>query len=285
MADGIRSGKDVVRGAMEDLRWAIEHPMKQIKTIAWIEGKLVGDKLKDALQSKNPAVRDEGERTRAILIAEWQKLTGETWVYGESVSKNLAGGIKQRRRDARLEAAAMAGAVGDELKNVPAGKIGQDVTKAYAAGIAAREALSALTSSLNAVAQKVWDFLKLGSPAKEGPLSKAGGPEGWGLHGAKLYGKGWSSLAAATGLAQSLTVGLQPMTPLVVGAGSPSMSAGAGANGTATLARVGGDTYITPQIYGLPMRAQTPLEVVQQLRRAVRMGVVSPRRRDPGFSR
>jgi hypothetical protein len=40
-----------------------------------------------------------------------------------------------------------------------------------------------------------------------------------------------------------------------------------------------GDTRIDLEVHGLPMRASTPREVVQQLRRAARFGVVTPHRR------
>lgn len=47
----------------------------------------------------------------------------------------------------------------------------------------------------------------------------------------------------------------------------------------------GGDTYNIPlTVQGLPMRASTPLEVVQQLRRASRIGFI-PRRRQEAWSR
>ena len=38
------------------------------------------------------------------------------------------------------------------------------------------------------------------------------------------------------------------------------------------------EMVIDHQTYGLPMRAETPREVVEQLRRATRMGVIEPRR-------
>jgi hypothetical protein len=40
-----------------------------------------------------------------------------------------------------------------------------------------------------------------------------------------------------------------------------------------------GGTSIDLQVHGLPMRASTPSEVVSQLRRAARLGVLEPRRR------
>jgi len=46
----------------------------------------------------------------------------------------------------------------------------------------------------------------------------------------------------------------------------------------------GSSTTVNLQTYGLPMRAETPREVVAQLRRAARMGVLEPRRQ-PAWAR
>lgn len=74
-------------------------------------------------------------------------------------------------------------------------------------------------------------------------------------------------------------------TPYVVGERGPEVIIPRTSGTVIANDRIGGDTYeIAPQIYGLPMQAQTPLEVVQQLRRAVRMGMVAPRKSERRFS-
>jgi len=46
---------------------------------------------------------------------------------------------------------------------------------------------------------------------------------------------------------------------------------------------VGGDTYHT-QVYGLPMQATTPAQVVAEIRRSVRMGIIRPAGSRKGFA-
>jgi hypothetical protein len=74
------------------------------------------------------------------------------------------------------------------------------------------------------LASNIEDWLKVKSPAKKGPLSELGGPEGWGKRGAELYARGWSGIGD---LMAGSMAGLRTPQMAAAGAGpSVGMSAG-----------------------------------------------------------
>jgi len=79
LADGLRSNKDFVENAMDDVIWALKHPMKQAKEVARIEGALTSDALARGLASESEGVREVSGQIRDDLIARWEALTGKTY--------------------------------------------------------------------------------------------------------------------------------------------------------------------------------------------------------------
>ena len=263
--DGIKSGRDAVDAAMADLRWAMTHPLKNVKYVAALEGKLTGKRLRDGLKSTNPDVRAAAERTRAVIIDEWEKATGQSWNHGQSVTQNLAGGIKARRKAAQGAAQTVKSDVKTELDRAPsaAQTAGGNTTKSFAEGL--RSFIGRVVAAAQAIAAAVAANTKPGSPTEEGPLSKAGGMEGWGESLARQFGEG---------LGQAK---FDPVEALGLSAFDPVGAARSGAAAAPAIRDVprGGDTNLNLQTYGLPIRSRTPLEVAQQVRRAARLGVLA----------
>jgi hypothetical protein len=77
--------------------------------------------------------------------------------------------------------------------------------------------LLALDAAAERAARVIEDNLRVSSPARKGPLSEGGGPEGWGAYGGKLYAAGWREAAqGATGIAlpASRLAGSAAMAPM-----------------------------------------------------------------------
>lgn len=201
--DQIHEARDTARAAMDDLMWAIEHPMKRAKRVAEIEGDLTGKALARALRSRNPDVRAEGERVRAVLIQQWEQLTDQTWDFGLTTAQNLARGIKRNKP-------AVAGAAGDvaDAAKGPISKLATQATnygtnygKNLAAGM--RSQVSEVRDAAGALARATSNQNRISSPAKEGPWSLGGGPEGWGVRYGQMLARGMlrarGEVAAAAG--------------------------------------------------------------------------------------
>jgi hypothetical protein len=84
LSQAVRSSKDNVAAAMDDLMWAIKHPMAATRRAAEIEGLLMGEKLGNALASKNPFIRSVAQQTQANLVDQWQQITGRAWTGGSN---------------------------------------------------------------------------------------------------------------------------------------------------------------------------------------------------------
>lgn len=266
--DGIKQGRDSVDAAMADLRWALTHPLRNVKYIAEIESRLTGRRLARGLKSSNPDVRRQAEQTRSILIDEWEKATGESWDWGKSVSNNLAGGVRERRKNVRTASSTVANEVKLPMLRVANNATiwGQQTTANYASGIDDPRYVAAVRQAAQAATNPVSKNMKIASPAEEGPLSKLGGPEGWGRRLTESFAKGLGSLK------------LDPVAAMGLTAFDGIAAASRGATGGAAKQAPsgGGGVNVNLKTYGLPLRTKTPLEVVQQARRAARLGVMTP---------
>jgi len=264
--EGIKQSKSVVKNAMEDLKWAMLNPIKGVKAVMKIEGALQSKQLRNGLRSGDPFIRAQALRTRAQLVEEWEAMTGEAWDHGKSTSENIGKGIKARRRQARREARKTKNAVTEETAAAAEQQeeTGVSIVDNLISGI--RSMMENLRNIAGRIGEIISNNTKPGSPTKEGPLSKEGGLEVWGRALAEDFGKGLSSgrwdAASALGLRSFNQRSADLSTAATMRPGD----------------RPGGDTTINLETHGLPMRAKTPQEVAQQLRRAARMGVITPKR-------
>jgi TP901 family phage tail tape measure protein len=268
LADSIRGGRQTVRDAMKDLMWAIEHPMQRAKLVASIEGALTGKRLAQALTSKKPDVRAAGEQTRAVLIAEWEKLTGKTWDYGKTVNQNLAKGIREEKGKARAAAAETKVEVGAALKGLPA--VGTAAGRGLIGGLASgiRSGIDNVIAAAQAAAQAVADNTKPGSPTKSGPLSKDGGIEAWGFRLGGDLSRGLHRGVDMAGAVEPPTL----VSPRRLRAGRLQEAGMAGFAPSAAPVQQR-STSIKMDFHGLPIRVRTPMEAMQQARRAADMGL------------
>lgn len=162
------------------------------------------DSVQSAWQSLKEAMKDPLSGAKRIAELE-----------GILASQKLAQGLRSNDPLIRADAAALKAQVEGELAKLKkdAFTFGKDSAMQYAAGI--RAATGNVISAALALSQKVANILELHSPAKEGPLSRGGGPEGWGARMARLWAEGISSQvgtahAALTGLASVPMAGLTP---------------------------------------------------------------------------
>lgn len=93
LAQDIRDSKSKVASAMDDLKWAMLHPLAGAKALARIQGDLTSKALGDALQSGNPYIRSQAEATKATLIAEWEKISGKAYTAGDTAATQYHDGL------------------------------------------------------------------------------------------------------------------------------------------------------------------------------------------------
>jgi hypothetical protein len=100
LAEGVRGSKDTVANIMDDLTFAIENPLAQTREMARIEGLLMGDKLGNALRSKNPFIRQVASQTQTDLIAQWESISGKAWTWGGNAGENYTDNLENKIDDA-----------------------------------------------------------------------------------------------------------------------------------------------------------------------------------------
>lgn len=129
----------------------------------------------------------ENTMTRAAEVAKIQAtLAGD----------NIVKGLKSKDPVVRAQAEETQRILRSRLAELTedAKGYGQRTGENYAAGILAAKV--AARTAAQQLAFAVRDNLKTGSPAKEGPLSELGGPEGWGRKAARGYADGIRSAAS-----------------------------------------------------------------------------------------
>lgn len=94
LAGSLRSNKDVVADAMDDLVWAMHHPLQLEKEGARIEAALTSKALAEGLASNNPMIRAVALQQKEELEAQWKLLTGEAYRGGVSAADALERGLR-----------------------------------------------------------------------------------------------------------------------------------------------------------------------------------------------
>lgn len=97
-------------------------------------------------------------------------------------------------------------------------KAGKDTTLNYASGLTS--GIPAVNQAVNKIAKAVSKYLKISSPAETGPLSKGGGPEGWGKRAVRLWADGGESQLARVNSVLSRMTGPGVGTPALAGVGA-----------------------------------------------------------------
>ena len=118
LSDALRANKDDVADAMSDLVFAMNHPLKQAKELARIEGALSSRALADGLASESAYVAEQARQTRERLIAQWESLSGRAYDAGEGAGEQVGEGIDDSTPRAVRQAAQLAAAVNAALASI-----------------------------------------------------------------------------------------------------------------------------------------------------------------------
>jgi hypothetical protein len=160
-----------------------------------------------------------------------------------------------------------------------AGKgFGEGLVKNLAAGMTNNASQNALIAAAKKITGIAKNYMQLGSPAKEGPWSEKGGPEGWGARFSYFLSKGMASgttgvTAAASGLA-SAAIPAPAAASLAYRAPGTFYASSGMPHGEAMGGHTG-DTIVNVKVDGL-MKADDPLALAQRLQRFASTGVFSP---------
>jgi hypothetical protein len=128
IVQGIRSSKDDLRSTMDDLMWAIKHPLALTKRVAGIEAALTSKNLQKGLNSNNPLIRTQAEQTQARLRELWTSLTGIAWDAGSTASTKLETSLSSDYPEIKREATALVNAVNRIYRGInPPGQGGTSI--------------------------------------------------------------------------------------------------------------------------------------------------------------
>ena len=198
-AKELQSHRFSVKDAWESINDVAKTTMSKQKEIAEIEAFLTSDRMSKGLKSKRPEVRAEFEAWKSTAEERLFALRNNVPGIAQKTGTSYADALAAKKAAAKAAADKVAEAAKDRLEaaNQAAYRYGQAVGHQYAQGIRMTAAeVARAAASLGIPIQK---YLQLRSPAKEGPLSEGGGPEGWG----EKLGLQWSQgIMSQLGLAE-----------------------------------------------------------------------------------
>lgn len=141
---------------------------------------------------------------------------------------NIRKGLKSKDPVIRAQANATRQILLDRLIAMggSARKYGQRITDQLASGIRSR--IETLQKALRLLATTQADYLKYASPAKKGPGSEGGGPEGWAQRFVDLYAKGLSGGSSRVAGAAAALAGSSVPRGAFAGASGGSTGGGGG---------------------------------------------------------
>ncbi len=194
----MRNSRSEWQDAWDSLKDDAENSMSNTVEIARLKAKLAKIAASEGWASGDPEWIASLVQTRNILEGRLDELTVVSKNKAEKMIDKMAEIIKD---DKTVDAAAAERAekLAQKFEALPGDAYdwGAALLREYIDGIHSKQA--ALATEVWLASTKVSNLLQLMSPAKEGPLSKGGGPEGWGARGAELYALGWSSVGRRLG--------------------------------------------------------------------------------------
>lgn len=116
IAQGLRSRRDAVSSAMDQLKEDMHNAIKPAKEIAELEGMLAGRRLERGLASTNPIVRAQAEATRDLIQARLDDLKDGAYKAGEQTGSALTRGLRSQADNAKNAADRIAQSIQDSLK-------------------------------------------------------------------------------------------------------------------------------------------------------------------------
>lgn len=229
IAKGITERRDAVDDAWLAVLEGIKHPISVTKETAKLLGRLVSTKLVEGLKSEDPAVRAQSEYTKQLILDRLAELEPRAGTLSQSAMDAVTRGMKSKDPDIRAASQKIYDAIHDPIKpaQTDAKAWGNAIGKGLIAGLNAQAA--AVGAAAGNLANIIAAYLETHSPAKLGPLSKSGGPEGWGERVGTLFG-----------------AGLQARLPDLSAVMVPSLPV---AGGPETLIMGGTGGYVSPNAY------------------------------------
>lgn len=275
VAQGIREKRTAVDQSWQDLMDAIKNVEKPTAQRARLLGELASKELAAALKDGRTEVRAQAQATKQDIIDQLSYLGARANNIGKSGMEALRKGMKSKDPDIRAASLAIYKAATSHLTPlVPAATtLGYNVGSHFAAGLGSKAVLKLVADAGRRISQTLAWYLRISSPAKLGPLSTLGGPEGWGERIGAFLSKGLGKT-------------LPDFSALGVGLGMPSMSlahavpnmnaapytAGVSSSSVVNNSR-GGHTF---QISLAGGQSRDPFEVPRQLRRLAEWGSFDP---------
>lgn len=273
VATGIIEKRDAVDAAWASLLEAIKNSQSPAVQLAKLTGRLASTALVKGMHDKDPAVRAQAVYTKQLIIDQINALKPSASNLTKQAMANIRKAMKSADPDIRAAATAVYNAAKNPISKLPAKGYGYGAGLAdqVAAGMKAHEYLVARVAAH--LAGTAGQYLKLDSPAKKGPWSQNGGPEGWGSRFASFIARGIAGGMPEVNRAIS-SVLAGPQVPLFAGPSRLMLGAAGMGAGAAPLA---GDTYYINATVAAQPAARNPLEVARQLGWASRQGVLRAR--------
>jgi hypothetical protein len=190
VAQGIHDAREKPWQAWQTMLEALSHEQKPAEERAHLLGALVTARLAQGLRSKDPELRAQAIATKQAILDRLAELSPNAHNIGVKGMESLRKAMHSKDGDIRTAALAIYNAATRKIDDLPAKGTswGQAYGRNLAAGIASYRHEVEQAASL--LAGAAGSYHKLSSPAKRGPWSELGGPEGWGRRYAAFLSKG-----------------------------------------------------------------------------------------------
>lgn len=221
VAQGIKSQRQTIDQAWQDMLDGLKDATSVTGRTAHLLGLLSAKELIKGLNSADPAVRAQARGTKQLILDELAALKPRAGTLSKDAMENLRKAMRSKDPDIRRAATAIYNAaIHGNNNNGPASlpakgtQYGSRFIENVIRGMNSQQKALALASAgLAGIAR---DHFQLSSPAKLGPWSKRGGPEGWGRRFTEFLLRGISAdLPAIQGvIAHALEVPSAPIDRL-----------------------------------------------------------------------
>lgn len=174
---------------------------------------IVSDSTKDlvgAVRDRREGWQGAWEQYKEDLDNEMSEAAQIAKLRGILASRRLAEGIGSRDPLVRASAMNLREIVEGELARLRGDSWGRRLARDYAAGM--KQNANLVKQAGIYISAAAAAALQLKSPAKEGPLSEGGGPEGWGRKFSDDYARGMRSRSLGS-VARGMAGALRPITP------------------------------------------------------------------------
>lgn len=258
-AEGILAKQSEVKTAMAALINQMETEMSRGEEIAYLIGVLTSEELAEGLKDKRPGVRAQAENTRKVAEDRLKELLPQGKFIGGKANEKLAEGMDSKKPAVRNAANRTRRIIETSIKpnTKPAGNAAVNGLVAQLNAGRGRVGTAAARLAQRIISNIVAEVRRSSGVTRSGPLVQEraiGGPVYPGQ--AYIVGERRPELFV-------------PDVPGRIRPSVPPLSE--------PIPLSGGGPQINLQTYGLPMRAETPAEVLRRIRRGVRMGTVATR--------